>query len=85
MVVYGKWVTFSVVCFAISVGVVSSYLLQINWLLGPMQIIMILVSIFTVLDMHSSDTALYAAAYNVPFLSLFKGLVGIIPNTRACP
>ena len=33
----------------------------------------------------SSDTALNAAAYNVPFLSLFKELVGIIPNTRACP
>lgn len=42
LVVYGKWVTFFVVCVTVLVGVISSYFLHINWLLWPMEAIMIL-------------------------------------------
>lgn len=42
LVLYGKWVTFIIVCVTVLVGVVSSYALKTNWLLWPLQGLMIM-------------------------------------------
>ena len=43
-VVYGKWLTLLFVCATVAVGVVSSYLVGLHWMLWPLQALMIAVS-----------------------------------------
>ena len=44
LVVHGKVVTFAMVCTIVLLGVVSSYYLGYNWLLWPIEGLMIVVS-----------------------------------------
>ena len=46
LVVYGKWVTFAMATGTISVGVVSSYILGMSWFLWPIEVFMIIVSLY---------------------------------------
>jgi 4-hydroxybenzoate polyprenyltransferase len=41
LVVYGKWMTLLMVSFTIAVGAITSYYLNMNWLLWPMEALMI--------------------------------------------
>lgn len=44
LVIYGRWPTFLFTLGTVSVGVVSSYLAGLHWMLWPLQALMVVVS-----------------------------------------
>ena len=41
LIVYGKWMTFLIVCFTVSAGAIASYAIAFNWFLWPVQSLML--------------------------------------------